>query len=336
MAGRGEVERLPGARNLGRGRRMRVILAPFFQGGVTMWFKNLVLYRLPAPWPADPDSVAEKLARFPLQRCGGAERETRGWISPRNDERLLHVVGGQWLLALGQEQKLLPSSVVNQFVKDKALEIEDQQGYKLGRKQLKDLKERVVEELLPRAFVRRHTSWLWIDPANGWLVVDASSPNRADEVLELLRETLDELPVRRLDTETSPGSAMTEWVLSGEAPAGFTVDRDLELRAPDEEKATVRYVRHALEGDEVSAHIAAGKRATRLALTWDERISFVLTDVLQVKRLAFLEVLKEQLDQLVDGPDAEFDASFALMTGELARLLPDLVSALGGERLPAA
>ncbi|MBX3679612.1 recombination-associated protein RdgC [Cognatazoarcus halotolerans] len=299
-----------------------------------MWFKNLLVYRLPAPWSADPDAVSERLARFPLQRCGGGDRETRGWVSPRNDERLLYTVNGQWLLALGQEQKLLPSSVVNEFVKDRAAEIEEQQGYKPGRKQMKELKERVTEELLPRAFVRRRIAWLWIDPVNGWLVVDASSPGRADEVLELLRETLDELPVRHLDTETSVGGAMTEWVLSGEAPSGFTVDRDLELRAPDEEKATVRYVRHALEGDEVGAHIAAGKRATRLALTWADRISFVLTDTLQIKRLAFLDVLKEQLDQVVDGPDAEFDASFALMTGELARLLPELVEALGGERAP--
>jgi recombination associated protein RdgC len=125
---------------------------------------------------------------------------------------------------------------------------------------------------------------------------------------------------------------MTDWVAAGEAPAGFTIDQDLELRAVEEGKATVRYVRHNLEGKEIQDHIAAGKVATRLGMTWNDRVSFVLDEEFQIKRLAFLDILKEQSEAQAEAADEQFDIDFALMSGELARLLADLVDALGGEK----
>jgi len=299
-----------------------------------MWFKNLSVYRLPANWTLDLANLEEQLSRHALQPCGNLDKESQGWISPRGDDRMLHVLNRQVLIALGVEQKLLPGSIVTQFANERAAELEEQQGYKLGRKQMRELKEQITDELLPRAFVRRRTTWAWIDPVNGWLVVDAATPLKAEELLERLNKTLDDLPARTLHTELSPSAAMTDWLLAGEAPAGFTIDRDLELCAADDSKATVRYVRHALEGEEIQQHIAAGKTATRLALTWNERISFVLSEQLQIKRLAFLDILKEQTEQ-GETADEQFDLDFTLMSGELAKLLADVVEALGGEKAKA-
>jgi recombination associated protein RdgC len=296
-----------------------------------MWFKNLLVYRIPAGWTANPADIETRLARHPLQSCGGLERETHGWVAPGGDERLLRVLDGQLLIAFGTEQKLLPASVVNQTAGERADAIAAQQGYRVGGKQLREIRERVADELLPRAFVRRFTTRIWIDPLNGWLVIDAASPNKAQPLLEMLRETLPDLPVHLLRTQRSPGSAMTEWLVTGEAPAGFTIDRELELKACDEEMATVRYVRHDLEGEEIRQHIAAGKVATRLAMTWNDRISFVLTEQAQVKRLAFLDILKEEAEAQADSAEELFDIDFTLMSGELARLLADLSAALGGE-----
>ena len=296
-----------------------------------MWFKNLSFYRLPANWALDIAKLDEQLALQALQPCGNLDRESQGWVSPRGDDRLAYVLNQQVLVALGAESKLLPGSIVTQFANERAAELEEQQGYKLGRKQMRELKEQITDELLPRAFVRRRVTYAWIDPVNGWLVIDSATPAKAEEVLERLNKTLDELPARVMHTEVSPAAAMTEWLLSGEAPNGFSIDRDLELCAVDEEKATVRYVRHALEGEEIHQHIAAGKTATRLALTWNERISFVLTEQLQIKRVAFLDILKDEGEQ-GDNADEQFDIDFVLMTGELAKMLDDVVFALGGEK----
>lgn len=296
-----------------------------------MWFKNLQIYRLPAPWGITLEALEDQLAKKRFQPCGSQDLESRGWTSPARDEGLVHAVGGQWLISLGVEHKLLPSSVVKQVAEEKAEDIEAAQGYKPGRKQMKEIKEQVVQELLPRAFSRRKRVFAWIDPQDGWLVVDAPSPARAEDVLEVLRQSLDSFPLALLRTERSPGSAMAEWLAAGEGPAGFSIDQDCELRAVTEDKAAVRYVRHTLEGDEVKAHLAAGKQPTRLALTFDDRVSLVLTEKAEIKRVQFLEVVQEQLEGAGESAEELFDAHFALMTGELKRLIPAVVDILGGE-----
>jgi recombination associated protein RdgC len=229
--------------------------------------------------------------------------------------------------------------VVNDEVRERAEKLTEEQGYAPGRKALRELKERGTEELMPRAFTKKRTTYAWIDPQNGWFVVDAGSQGKAEEVIEHLRFCLDDFPLKPLHTQVSPQSAMADWLAGGDAPHGFTIDRDCELKSVGEEKAAVRYVRHPL-GDEVSgeikSHLAAGKLPTKLALTWDERISFVLSEKLEVKRLAFLDLLKEEAEKNAEHADEQFDVDFALMTGELSRFLPQLVGALGGEIVESA
>lgn len=305
-----------------------------------MWFKNLIIYRLPVPWAMDLAKLEEQLARNPFARCSGSEQQRSGWIPPRTGGSLVFAINRQWLIALCTEQRLLPASVINDEVKERAEALEAQQGYAPGRKQLKELRERVAEELLPRAFTRRRTTFVWIDPVNGWLVIDASAIGKAEEVIEQLRHCLDEFPLQLLHTQLSPTSAMADWLAGGDAPTEFTIDRDCELKAVGEEKAAVRYVRHPLDGDEIAgeikAHLAAGKLPTRLALTWDDRLSFILTEKLEIKRLAFLDLIKEEAEKSAEHADEQFDADFALMTGELARFLPSVVATLGGEVVETA
>ena len=300
-----------------------------------MWFKNLQLYRLPTPWNIDLAKFEEQLGRGPFAKCPSNQPMSRGWVSPRKDGALVFSLARQWLIALAVEQRLLPAAVINEEVKERAEAMEAQQGYAPGRKQLKELRERVTEELMPRAFTRRRTTHVWIDPQGGWFGVDAASPAKAEEVIEHLRQCLDEFPLTLLHTQVSPVSAMADWLAGGDAPAGFTIDRDCELKAAGEEKAAVRYVRHPLDGDEIAgeikAHLAAGKLPTKLALTWDDRLSFVLGEKGEIKRLAFLDLLKEEAEKSAEHASEQFDADFALMSGELARFLPQLVDALGGE-----
>lgn len=296
-----------------------------------MWFKNLVVYRF-SDWKMTAARLEEALARHPFQGCGAMDMESRGWVAPKgNGEVLVHALNGRILIALGVEQKLLPPSVVNQYAKARAEEIEEQQGFRPGRKQLREIKERITDELLPRAFTRQRTTHAWIDPANGWFAVDAANVAKADELLEILRKSVDELPLALVKTQLSPGAAMTGWLAADDPPPGFSVDRDCEMLAPGGDKATVRYVRHSLESQEIRGHIEGGKQVTRLALTWNDRISFVLHENLQIKRLTFLDILKEQSEQQAENADEQFDGDFAIMTGELSRFLPDLLEALGGE-----
>jgi recombination associated protein RdgC len=180
---------------------------------------------------------------------------------------------------------------------------------------------------------------VWIDPKAALLVLDAGSQSRADEVMTCLVKAIDGFAVKLIDTQVSPAAAMAQWLATKEAPAGFTVDRECELKAADESKAVVRYTRHALDTDEVSEHIAQGKMPTRLAMTWNDHVSFVLTEALQLKKVAVLDVVLEAAATLSsDGKADNFDADVAIATGELQQLIPDLLEALGSEvpAIPAA
>jgi recombination associated protein RdgC len=295
-----------------------------------MWFRNLQAYRLPAPWAFTPEQLAAALAPHSFVPAGSNDLLRQGWGAPRAAGQLVHVVNKQMLIMLGIEKKLLPARVINQVAKARAVEMEEEQGFAPGKKAMKELKERVADELLPRAFSDRTNVWAWIDPVNGWLVVDAASTSLADEVLKLLLKAVDKLPVESLRVQRSPVAVMTEWLQADDAPAGFTVDMDATMQATGESKAQVQYKSHTLEADEVRRHIAAGKQCRRLAMTWDSKISFILTESLAIKSVKALDVIAENKTS-TNNDDERFDGDFMLMSGELAKLLADLVEALGGE-----
>lgn len=297
-----------------------------------MWFKNLRVFRLLPSWSTTAESLEEALGKHRFHPGGSQDMQSVGWVAPRDEGGLVHALDGQYLLCLRTEKKLLPATVINQFTKARAQEIEEQQGYRPGRKQMREIKEIVTDELLPKAFSIYRDTMVWLDTRNRWLVIDAGATAKSDEVIALLGKSLDPFPALPLYVEMSPAAAMTNWLVSDEPPAGFTIDQDTELRSTDESRAVVRYVRHSLDIDDVRKHVQDGKQCTRLALTWAHRVSFVLTENLEIKRVAPADILKENQDATAQNEAEQFDSDFALMTGELSQLLDDLVAALGGEK----
>ena len=297
-----------------------------------MWLKNLRIYRLDTAFALSAQQLADLLAKHQFAPCGNQEPLSLGWVPPREGGELVHEVNGQYLICMRAEKKLLPSAVVNQAAREKAREIEEQQGYKPGRKQMKEIKEQIIIDLMPRSHAVQRDTLVWIDTRNHWFVIDTAAVAKSDEVLGLLAKSVAPFPVLPLYTEWSPAGAMTAWLLDDEAPANFTVDQDTELRSTGDSGAAVRYVKQSVDIDEVRKHVEAGKQCTRLAMTWADRISFVLTDALDIKRVAPLDILTEKQDVTAVNDDEIFDADMTLMTSELSRMLTDIVESLGGER----
>ncbi len=307
-----------------------------------MFFKNLVVYRLPFDWKLSAAELEARLAKHTLQPCSPFEMLSKGWVPPSSTGRLVHTVNQQHLIALGANQKLLPASIIRQEALTRAAAMAEEQGFPVGRRQMRDLKMRVTEELRARALTRRRLTRAWLDQANGWCVVDAASPGKAEELVDSLRDSLDSFAVQFLDTQRTAHTSMAAWLTHGDAPGRFAIDQDLELQTADKSKATIRYTRHPLDGGDVRSHLSAGKYPTRLGLTWSDRIAFVLTDKMQIKRVEFLEMSQDGAASGAAGSGAaqgdvdaaeQFDVDFAIMAGELAKLLDDLVQVLGGEQV---
>jgi len=301
-----------------------------------MLFKNLVFHRLPAEWTLTAADLEGQLAGRTLQPCGPFDMSNRGWLPVTAGGRLLHTVNQQHMIALGVNQKLLPGSIIRQVAQERAEIQAEEQGFPVGRRQMRELRARVADELRARALVRRRITRAWIDPLAGWFAIDAAGAAGAETMVEALGDTLGSFAPLAIETERSPHAAMTSWLVRGEAPARFTIDDDLELRAADKSKTIIRYTRHPLDGKEIQAHLASGKYPTRLGLTWNDRVSFVLTDKLHVKRLDFLEMTKDATEGDEVDPAEQFDIDFAVMAGELASLLKDLTQALGPQAAGSA
>jgi recombination associated protein RdgC len=296
-------------------------------------FKNAFVYRI-EQWerPALAD-IETRLADARFSECGATQKESAGWVEPRGERHgaLAESVGGQLILKLCTESKGVPAGVVKDMLDARLDQVERETGRRPKGKRAKELKEEIVHELLPRAFPKRATTWVWIDPQASFLVVSAGSAKKADTVVTQLMDRLGEgLVLRLLQTEMSPASAMSHWLTTKEAPSGFSIDRDCELKQPDSEKSAVRYARHALEIDEVGEHIRQGKLPTQLAMTWQGRVSFMLTEAMALKKIKLLDVAIEGDAAPAKAADSGFDTDVAITTGELRRLIPELIEALGG------
>jgi recombination associated protein RdgC len=294
-------------------------------------FKNAIVYRI-VHW--ERPTLAEIEPRLETGRfveCGATQPESYGWVEPRGEKHgaLVENVAGQWILRLCAETKAVPGGVVKTRLEQRLDQVEHETGRRPKGKRAKELKEEIVHELLPRAFPKRSTTNVWIDGAAGLVLVGAASAKKADRIVSSLCELLGGgLRLELVQTQQSAATAMSQWLTTKESPPGFSIDRECELKQPDSEKSLVRYARHPLEIDEVGEHIRQGKLPTQLAMTWNSRVSFVLTESLTLKKIKLLEVALEGAAAAKD--DGAFDADVALATGELARLIPDLVAALGG------
>ncbi|WEK29861.1 MAG: recombination-associated protein RdgC [Candidatus Pseudomonas phytovorans] len=303
-----------------------------------MWFKNLLTYRLTQDVPFEAEALEAALASKPARPCASQELTTYGFVAPfgkGEDAPLVHVSGEYLLIAARKEERILPSSVVNDAVKEKVEEIETEQMRKVYKKERDQIKDEIIQAFLPRAFIRRSMIFAAIAPRLGVILVNSASAKRAEDLLSTLREVMGSLPVRPATVKIAPVATMTDWVKSQQAAEGFYVLDECELRDTAEDGGIVRCKRQDLTGEEIQLHLSTGKVITQLALAWQDKLSFILDDKMVIKRLKFEELLQEQAEQ--DGGDEaaqQFDASFQLMMMTFAEFLPVLFEALGGEEIP--
>lgn len=304
-------------------------------------FKTASFFRIGQEFILPPlDALEDALQAARFVPCGATQPESHGWVAPRGNKSfaLVESVGGQVIVSLCIEKRALPASAVKAALDERLDKFKKETGQeRVSARTKKEFKEEVVLDLLPRAFTKRSSTLLWLDAANKLLVVGTGSLTGADKVVTCLVEALSAVPgslpaagFKPVRTNLSAAASMSQWLASREAPFNFTVDRDCELKTPDDQKSTVRYSRHTLEIDEVPQHIAAGKVPTQLALTWNDRLSFVLTETAQMKKIQLLDVVLDGV-QKGGADDDGFDTDAAIITGELSALIPDLLGALGGE-----
>lgn len=298
-------------------------------------FKNLTIARFSGlPSIGEAEALAQAIQFAPTQPT---QQRCVGFVPPREaNGALIEAQAGHWIMAMQIETRAVPPATLKKRVEEMAAAIERDTGHKPGKKTRRDLKDQAMQELLPKAFPKSKRVLVWLDTATGLLAVDTASSGVFDTVTMLLATAFttgqhQQLTLSPVHTTASPAGCMAAWLLN-EPPLAFTIDRECELKSADELKSVVRYARHPLDTDEVRQHIEAGKRPTKLAMTWRGRASFVLTGDLVLRKAELLDeaVVAATREEQADA----FDADVAIFTGAARELLADLIDALGGEVEP--
>lgn len=297
-----------------------------------MWFKNLQLFRFTSPFSVDAEELHNRLSEYALKPCAPLEYCSFGWLAPGEPagSEMLRSVNGFQLICLGISEKLMPPTIIRETIAEKSAIVENEQARKLSRMEKAQMRDEIITDMLPKAFARKHRIYAYIDSANGWLIVDQSSRKRAEEMTEHLRIALGTLPVAPIQTLKSPSSLMTQWVLD-DIPSTLSVGNECDLIDPAQSNATIKVKGIEANSDEVVSHIKAGKQVEKLEITWNERLTCVVTSSLEIKKLRFTDLIKDEADD--QGGETELDkldADLSIMTHELSHFLTDLFEWFGG------
>ncbi len=291
-----------------------------------MWFKNLHVYRFPEHFSLTADELEEKLSEKRFQSCARQADKTLGWVSPihRHKQYLVHAAGGCVLFCMRKEQKMIPASTVKEALEEKVLELEQELGRKVYRKEKQTIKEDLVSAMLPNAFARSTHISAYFDNLRKLLVINASSPAQVDEFYQLLTETIGSFGAMQLMPEENPADIMSRW-LNTEMPQGWTLSGDYQLKDHQEEK-TASFKDYDASNPYVASLLEDGYSIKRLGIVFKERLTASIQDNLQVKGIKFSEELLKDNDEL-KGEDelVKFDADFALMTAALAELITAMI-----------
>lgn len=285
-----------------------------------MWFKNLKLFTITSPLDWNEIDLDEQLKEFAFRPCGSQETSSMGFSSPLGQgDSMVHVAQGRVWVTLKKQERILPAAVVNAELVEKVSQIETETGSPVGKKAQQDLKQEIIQRLLPQAFTKNSYTHGFISFKDNLVAVDASADGKTEAYLAMIRKAMTSLPVIPLSRKSIQGE-LTSWLQDSSAPANVVLLEEAEFRGLGEQDSIVKVKNQDLLDDEILQHLEAGKLVQKLAIEWDESLTAMIEEDLSVKRLKFTDVVKEQNDDIAkEDKLARLDADFALMSGEIVR-----------------
>ena len=296
-----------------------------------MFFKNIFVFAFTRPFTTANDELIDALTEHTFMPLGSTEMVRMGWSnSLGKGSAITTESNGNILFCARKEEKILPAPVIKDLVDERIDTLEADQARTATKKEREQIKEDVIFELLPRAFIRTTDIHAYINTEENIIVVNTTSRGKAEDVLALLRKTLGTLPVTSISPEVAPDEAMTEWLTVNSEQKFINYDKfslgmEASFKALGDQSAEATVKNQDLLGAEVKAHLDADQYVTKIALEFDGVMSFMLNDDLSVKRIKFFDVIAEQNDDIdSDDVQGKLTADFTLMTGELNRMISNL------------
>ena len=293
-----------------------------------MPFKQLTFYRIADTLPT-PDIIAAKLAEYPFSPCLGLDWFSEGFAPILPDSGSLTCIAGNTLgFILHREEKVLPPSLISAKVDETVRRIAQAEHRPVGKRERHEIRERVVDALLPQALAKPSRTYAVIDYARSLLLVNAA-PKAAENLLAKLREALGGLAVRLPETRRQPAHVMTEWLAEGEATEPFELG-DSGTFKHTQCGAKITAAKENLTDNRIAGLLQGGKTVRELGLIWRGQVAFSLTDKLALRRIKFADQITEEVKRQGDDADTLFRAEQLIQAETLTALIGDWAEAAGG------
>lgn len=286
-----------------------------------MFIKSLNVYKLEAKLAKA--ELTEALESKPARQPGTQELSAYGFAAPVKQSSELVIEAGDYMLICAEENKRdLPASVVKAAVEKKVESIELSQGRKVYKKERDQIKDEIIIDMLPNAFIKTSRIYAIIDSKSGMIFIGHSSKTKCEEMLNAIRSVLGSLPVRPLEFNLEQCDVMTKILRYG----SHVFECGTKATLKDIEGIeTVKFTNHDLGSEEVIDHIDAGKVVTEIELLSKQDIRFVLNEKLTLKQIKCPEAEEDESDFLSD---------LSIAGGLLSQLVDDLARVFGGINKP--
>lgn len=314
-------------------------------------FQNILAYRLTDTsviHGQTHDQLNDALSAKPARHPASQELNTIGFVSPYGEEdsyiEKVDRLRDTYILAVMSHERLIPGKVVRTEVSRRVSKIEASEGRKVYAREKQRLKDDVITEFMPRAFVDHKITYVLI--SGPYIFIDSSSAKRGEDVLATLRDALGSLPVRPVAVKGTPIDTFTRWV-TNEAPQVFSLTGDFKANGLSDESDLLTGKGVDLNDPELhEALVTSGRRITQLGLSWcapssETQSYFTINEMLGLKGIKWDEdmsvTVAAEVGETEDDEDRrilELRASAMLRAITIRELWIDLLTELGGEDVP--
>ena len=303
------------------------------KGDSLMWFKQIQILQLDQS-PYTPESLMSKLEPFAFRPCLPSMLTSIGWVSPidEEDEPLVLAMNGYIMLCLQLEEKILPAIVIRQAVTEKIKQIELNEARKIRQKEKLAIKDEMMLTLLPRAFTKISRLYAYIDTKKQRLILNTTNAKKAEQFVMMFKKAITENVQSFELKKLSP--IITHWIKHQEYPGAFGIEKKCLLQDPNQQTRMIRCQDQDLFAGSIQALIKDGCEVKQLALSWQDRVNFVLSaDDFTISGVRYLEEITSQaMEMEAETKKQQFIANFFIMTETLTHLFEELINVFSNKK----
>lgn len=281
--------------------------------------KNLTVYRSPAGWIPELNKLDDNLS--------SPEKLGYSWKVIRNLAPFI-TVGDNTLLVCEKQEKLLPVSVINRELVSRCDNIEQLQGYKVGKKQKRDLKEQIIAGLLTKAFTTSKLVNVWINTKENILCIETTSDSVARDVYMRLAKDID-YRGHRMVTEKSVDRFMSNMILADDSCIdNFSLGRSCVIQGAESNTKKITYKNESLDTGVVSNYVMQGKRPVKLEIVLGtDECFFTIDSKFVISKIILKDIVEDRSEFATD--DDYFDNEFTIRSGQCLKVINELIGTLG-------